>query len=376
MNASYLDCTICLNSLNSHYIAVHTDQESNELKHIFHRTCLEEWMERQTSCPLCRKEIVSIEPLETIEQRAKSLISKSILGDIKALEDILDLGFLKSTIKIQALCEAVSNNQYAAAKTIIKHQSKKASFRESALLVAAKNNLKDVISVIHEFNPLSQHEREKCLIEASGHGNISVINQMFSLGAISEHTIDEACHSAIDQGFDDLIPQISEHGTISLFARSSACVKLAKKNDFFLVNFFLSSGPILDVSKARVLAYAYIFKSTEFLNHHMAEVPMLMYGFEEALNCALMEKKQNEIAVYIKERFIPREILEHFLERLVDANEHEIMKDIFEQFTFPKNFLEDLKLRAQIRHHLSLVKLIQEAIHWRIFRLVRQALTW
>lgn len=376
MNALNLDCSICLLPLHSHYIAVHADQESNELKHIFHRACLEEWMERQTSCPLCRKVITSIEVAETLENRAKSLISKAIEGDIKGLEDILNLGFLKTTIKIEALCQAVSHSQFFAAKAIIKHQAKKTYFRDTALSMAAKYNLKDVIHAIHEFSSLSQYERENCLIEASRHGGLCVINQMFSFGTISEHTIGEACHNAIDHGFFNLIPLLSEHGNISLLSRSSACVKLAKGDNFTLVNFFLSNGPILDVSKARVLAYAIFFKSTEFLNHHIAEAPLLISGFEEALSCALIEKNRNEVAIYIKEGLIPREIIEHFLERLVDADEHEIMKDLLDQFTFSKYFLEELKLRAQIRHHLSMVKVIQEAIHWRIFRIVRQVLSW
>lgn len=376
MNALNLDCSICLLPLHSHYIAVHADQESNELKHIFHRACLEEWMERQASCPLCRKDIVSIELAETLKQRAESLIFKAIEGRIDDLEDILNLGFLKTTIKIEALCQAVSHSQFSAARSIIKHQEKKTYFRETVLSLASKYNLKDVIHLIHEFRRLTQLERENCLIEASRYGSLCVINQMFSLGTISEHAIGEACHNAIDHGYYDLIPQISEHGTIPFLARSSACVKLAKKDKFFLVNSLLSAGPILDVSKARVLAYAIFSKSTEFLNYHIAEAPLLISGFEEALSCALIEKNHNEVAIYIKEALIPTEILEHFLERLVDANEHEIMKDLLDQFTFSKLLLEDLKLRAQIGHHMIMYQVIQDAIKWRFFRIVRQVLSW
>lgn len=46
---SNLECSICLNNFSN-------DNKGYQIKceHIFHKDCIEEWMERSKTCPICR----------------------------------------------------------------------------------------------------------------------------------------------------------------------------------------------------------------------------------------------------------------------------------------------------------------------------------
>jgi RING-H2 zinc finger domain len=372
MQALKLDCAICLNTLESHYIAVHNEQDTPELKHIFHRTCLEGWMERQSICPLCRKNINHLESSDILHEREDRLRAAASIGDTKTVLDILKMGFLTTNAKVDAMCQALFHKKQDTAKALYKNQSHNNYFKELVLQLAAKQGLKQVIQLFNTEQPLLQSERESIVIEASRYGQIEIISYMFELGAISEACVGEACNMAIDHCFSDTVPLIMEHSNIPILARSSACVKLAKRDDYFLIDYLLSTGPILDVSKARVYAYAFFFKRLETIPTITHQVPLLVRGFEEALYLALMEKRLSEAAIYIKEKLIPREILEHFLERLVDYNEVELFKDLLKHTSFSKTLLLDLKERAKARHFETMIQAIDEALSWRLYRLFCQ----
>ena len=47
-----MECSICLD-------IIQTDKKGTRCGHIFHRTCLELWMDKNTTCPICREELVN-----------------------------------------------------------------------------------------------------------------------------------------------------------------------------------------------------------------------------------------------------------------------------------------------------------------------------
>ena len=52
-NNNNIDCAICLSNIQNLYIDL-------ECKHMFHENCLKTWLEHNTNCPLCRRELFNL----------------------------------------------------------------------------------------------------------------------------------------------------------------------------------------------------------------------------------------------------------------------------------------------------------------------------
>lgn len=124
-----VSCAICLDSITPEQAQVgfHLENESPSYHHIFHRTCINDWMARaeEAACPLCRQ-IVVYEPAAALAQapvpaapealfqgqRSQNFILAAAQGDVETLGALLLPPAPLSGITIlDALTAACTNNK-------------------------------------------------------------------------------------------------------------------------------------------------------------------------------------------------------------------------------------------------------------------------
>lgn len=77
-----LECIICLDEITNKNECIQL-----ECNHIFHKSCIEQWTQRQCNCPICRKNIYVNYNAEKIEPQCFSF--KNDVMHIRALENEL-----------------------------------------------------------------------------------------------------------------------------------------------------------------------------------------------------------------------------------------------------------------------------------------------
>lgn len=67
------DCSICMDAMSKIFITV------TKCNHVFHKKCLKKWTTNfNTTCPLCRAQIVPKQDVKTIEEQAFIIPTKYI----------------------------------------------------------------------------------------------------------------------------------------------------------------------------------------------------------------------------------------------------------------------------------------------------------
>ena len=54
-------CAICLDEISFHVYHLEEMPTATDCKHVFHMNCLEEWSKQKFNCPLCRKDIETLD---------------------------------------------------------------------------------------------------------------------------------------------------------------------------------------------------------------------------------------------------------------------------------------------------------------------------
>jgi hypothetical protein len=77
-------CVICLNFLYDHMVL--------PCKHVFHNRCIQRWMKRHNSCPICRKSIFT-----NLNTESFSNILSAYEGE--RLQIVIDIALLSDTVE-------------------------------------------------------------------------------------------------------------------------------------------------------------------------------------------------------------------------------------------------------------------------------------
>jgi len=88
------ECSICLSKVNK-------PRCKTKCNHVFHITCLKEWLKMNTTCPLCRKSIsddkdkeeVLIILVESIMERIQDMDDTYLLMNPGLIEDVVESYF-------------------------------------------------------------------------------------------------------------------------------------------------------------------------------------------------------------------------------------------------------------------------------------------
>lgn len=103
------DCCICLASLRNN------DERKNvilECKHEFHHICLQQWLNVNDTCPLCRRRILGFDNREN-EQTTRRLFELQIL----TLQRVLHL-LIPNNRYVTNICQTLERNEHARTQII------------------------------------------------------------------------------------------------------------------------------------------------------------------------------------------------------------------------------------------------------------------
>jgi hypothetical protein len=53
-------CAICLQRLDNNLVVLHNDTTGKICGHVFHESCIREWLNKKGSCPLCREKVTEV----------------------------------------------------------------------------------------------------------------------------------------------------------------------------------------------------------------------------------------------------------------------------------------------------------------------------
>lgn len=360
-----LECPICLETLSSNYMPLHSDKKDLSLKHIFHRSCIEPWLENNPNCPSCRSKISFLGDHD--------LIYASRQGDNGSIERLLNSGFFKRSTKIKALLEAISHKHLETASVIVTNQKYCQTFLKEALILSAKKGCFNLFKTIHATCPISVKDCEDCLFEAIKHNHLNFITQILEMTPLDISSCSRACLLAIDHFTSDLIPVFLHKSAITIAARSEACVKLGKKCDFPLIELLISTGPIDGIATARVIAFASVHKRFALATHLLQQESISCHIFKNAALLALKENKQSELIFYIK-NFLSQSDTTAILEQLICDNEAALLDSLLDLTSMSRSVLINLRQKAELRNQEHIIEILNDHLKCNLCRYINRIL--
>ena len=91
-------CTICLESLDS----LTAEQMTLECNHSYHKNCINTWMEKESSCPLCRT-VIGLSNLTEQQNMLHQIVIYRCLGRIRTMQIIIGSDMIYATISINSV---------------------------------------------------------------------------------------------------------------------------------------------------------------------------------------------------------------------------------------------------------------------------------
>lgn len=364
-------CSICCESLNDYSISLHPEADTDNTKHIFHRTCVDKWILEKHSCPLCRKSIVHVEPEAIISLRESNLLSASLKGDIDDVKHQLNMGFLSTSSKIYAMLNAIKAKQSHIVHFFLESQTLDQRAKHVVLSYISRTGDMSELELFSEHHNLTRTELELCVLKAAAHGHIEFIKKIASMISLSDQVLGDAVNVVIDAGFSHAVPFLLEMGQIPYLSRSSAAVKLALKKEFVLVNLLLDSGPLSDVAKARVMAWGLLSGEQTITERFKHAVPFIQTTFDQALIQAYDEWKIQEVFFYIKAKYVSLEVCEVLLEKAVNRNQVLLIKELLKVQSFNSDTLTVVENIARNNGYAELYNLLHAHSKWSFLKFLQ-----
>ena len=167
------ECLICLNPDNK-------GKTKTDLvcKHIFHQECMNEWLERSSTCPMRRREVVHLNPPQAAQDELlppeNPLFSHIENGDLVRVQAWIENGPISEAERGTAVELAFENGYLDMMKMLLENGPISELGRGSTVMLAADIGHLDTVEMLLANGPISRSDRSIAIQIASMRGRLEI----------------------------------------------------------------------------------------------------------------------------------------------------------------------------------------------------------